>query len=370
MLKVALGLGSMLLGFATKIYPDSKDISSAADVTDKARQAYNVVSTTSVHQSANRAVIAPMVCIEEGLAQAEFTDDLMQIVMLRDVVAVLTHLSLQNTLELGVKIADVVGTISPNRAGMLSLSGLEALDTNLIKGGGKSGVDESKLVNYVEIGNKVIPDLMEYTPLAVGKVVTATLYGEGGKKVDFPLTFRQLPILIKARDLKTVFNSAKAENGFNARLMMMKTKEITGPEFLTGKDLIKERFRIQNEDMSGYYKEALKRDAGNKSAAIRTGLVSLNTLANSFIISSDSAIQLELEIGKRFGDSRSRNEIFKAVKANTIVVCNQDRGVFTFYTHGSDMPEEYTRKQISVKSKQDNGSSNLADLVKILNGGM
>lgn len=369
MLKGVIGLGSLLLDVAAKIYPDSKDISTAADAAGKARHAYNVVSTTSVHQSANRAIIAPMVCVEEGLAQAEFTNDLMQIVMLRDIVATLTHLSLQNTVEMGVKVADVIGTISPNRAGMLAFSGLEAIDSNLKKKGGDQKEDTS-LVNYVEIGNKVVADLMEYTPLAVGKVVTATLYGEGGKRIDFPLTFRQLPILINPKDLKTIFNAAKAEDGFFARLMMMKTKEITGPELLTGRDLVKERFKIQNKDMSGYYKEAVKRDTGNKSMAIRTGLVSLNTLANSFIISSDSAIQLELEIGKRLSDNRSRVEIFKAVKANTIVVCNQDRGIFTFYTHGSDMPEEYTRKQIAIKSKQDNGSNNLADLVKILNGGM
>lgn len=369
MLKAAIGLGSLFLDLASKIYPDSKDIATAANATEKARQAYNVVSTTSVHQSANKALISPMVCIEEGIAQAEYTDDLMQIVMLRDVVATLTHLSLQNTLDIGVKISDVVGTINPNRSGMLALTGLEALSTKVSKNSDNKDNGES-LVNYVEIGNKVVPDLMEYTPLAVGKVVTATMYGENGRKVDFPLTFHQVPILIKPKDVKTVFSAAKGEDGFFARWMMYKTKEVTGPELLTGKDIIKEQFRIKNEDLSGYYKEAVKRDSGNRAAAIRSGLVSLNTLANCFIMTSDTAKQLELEIGKRFSNERSREQIFNAVKANTIVVCDEARGVFTFYTHGAAKEETYTRKQITVKSKKDSGSNNLADLVKLLNGGM
>lgn len=386
MLKGAIGLGSFFLDLAKNIYPDSKEINTAADTAGKVRRAYNVISTTSVHQSARQAYISPIVCIEDSILQAEYMKDLMQIVMLRDVVATLTHLSLQNTVDVGVKVENVIGTINPNRGGMMAFSGLESLNTNV--GGLESsnaikdlvslakdddkGKDKGKdkASNHdVSVNGKGITDLMEYVPLAVGKVVTATLYGEGGRRIDFPLTFRQTPLPMNYADLKTVFEAAKVEEGFFGRWMMVKTKEITPPELLTGRDIVKERFRIRNNDLSGYYKEATKRDAGNKAAAIRTGMVSVNGLANTFIISKDAANRIELEIGKRFTDERSRNDIFKAVKANTIVVCNPDRGLFTFYTHGESMVETYTRNDITVKSKKDVGSNNLEDLLKILNGG-
>lgn len=363
MLGAVINLGSFFLDIAKQLYPESKDITSAAKVAGQVRHSYNVVSTTSVHRSAAQALIAPMVCIENSLVQQEFMPDLMQIVSLRDIVATLTHISLQNSVSTGVKVENLLGSINPNRSGMLSLAGCEALDTGIKK-------DQTPPADYVQVNGKGIVDLQEYGPLAVGKTVMATVNNEVGGKVEFPLTFRQIPMPVPFSELKLVFSAAKAEDGPRARWMMVKTREITGPEFLSGKDIIKQRFRIQNEEMAGYYKEAQRRETNNRLQAVRTGVISMNTMANTFIISQDAANQLELEIGKRFANDRSREEIFKSVKANTIVICNEDRGVFTFYTSGSDIPEIYTRSQIATKSKKDTGSNNLADLVKLLNGGM
>lgn len=376
MIGTVLNLGSFFLDFASKIYPDSKDIGSAAHVAERAKLSYNVVSTTSVQQSANRAIIAPMVAIEQSLLHQEFMHDLMGVVMLRDVVATLTHLSLQNSVGMGVKLENIIGTINPNRGGMLSIMGAEAIDNSIKpkqvadKGKGTKGEEESEYTNFVQVGGKSFPDLTEFAPLAIGKVVSATVYGDNGVKMEFPLTFRQVPVPIQPKDLKKVFTAAKGEDGFFARMLMFKTAEITGPEFLSGKDIVKERFRITNEDMSGYYKEALARETGNRMSAIKTGLVSFNSMANTFIFSQDTAIQLELEVGKRFADKTAREAIFRAVKANTIIVCNEDRGIFTFYTHGSSLPETYTRKDLQAKSKNGAGGNSLADLVKLLNGGM
>lgn len=361
MIGQAINLGSFFLDIAKRVWPESSDINAAANAAGQARQAYNVVSTTSVHQSAARAIIAPMTCIENTLIHQEYMSDLMQIIMLRDIVATLTHLALQNTVSMNVKVENIIGSISPNRAGLLSLAGCESLDNNIKK------QEDKQVGEYVSVGGKTVPDLYEFGPLAVGKVVMATLHQEGGGKIDFPLTFRQIPIPVPLKEMKLTFSAAKIEEGFWGRLLILKTREITGPEFLSGRDIIKQRFNIKNEEMTGYYKEALRRESGNRAAAIRTGVVSMNTLANSFIMSQDSANQLELDIGKRFSNPAARREIFKAVKANTIVVCNEDRGIFTFYTHGSDMHETYTRKDISGKSKKDTGSNTLADLVKILN---
>lgn len=368
MIGTVLNLGTMFLNLAKFAYPDNKDVDSAGRVLDTARHSYNVLNTTSISQSANRAVIAPMVGVDSSILHQEYMSDVMQVVQLRDIVAVLTHLSLQGSTGMGLKIENLLGQVQPNRGGMMALMGCEAFNA----GPGASsprnsdGTRKTPTINATDGASK---DLMEYGPLAVGKVVQAEVYNEHGNKVTFPLTFRQSPVPINLKDLELIFSAAKPEDGFFARMMMVKTGEITFPEFLTGRDLIKERFKIKNQDMSGYYKEANKRENANRSAALRTGVISMNTMANTFIMSADTAVQVELQIGKRFADARSRDKIFQSVKANTIVVCNEDRGVFTFYTNGVDMPEVYTRKDITVKSKKDPGNT-LNDLVKLLNGGM
>ncbi|ASU03852.1 putative capsid and scaffold protein [Erwinia phage vB_EamM_Joad] len=367
MIGTALNLGAMLLNLAKFAMPENKDVDSAGRIIDTARHSYNVLNTTSISQSANRAVIAPMVGVDSTILHQEYMSDVMQVVQLRDIISVLTHLNLQGSVGMGVKIENLLGSIQPNRGGMMAYLGCEAYTDGPKATSNKN--PDGTFKNPTQSSDGASKDLMEYGPLAVGKVVQAEVYNEHGNKVTFPLTFRQSPVPINLKDLELIFSAAKPEDGFFARLMMVKTGEITFPEFLTGRDLIKDRFKIKNQDMSGYYKEADKRERANRAAALRTGVISMNTMANTFIMSNDTANQVELQIGKRFADPRSREKIFKSVKANTIVVCNEDRGVFTFYTNGVDMPEIYTRKDIAVKSKKDSGNT-LNDLVKLLNGGM
>ena len=370
MIGSVLNLGAMLLNLAKFAYPDSKEVDSAGRVLDTARHSYNVLNTTSISQSANRAVISPMVGVDSSILHQEYMSDVMQVVQLRDIVSVLTHLSLQGSTGMGVKIENLLGSVQPNRGGMMALMGCEAFsDGPSTKENNPRNPDGSRKTPTINTTDGVTKDLMEYGPLAVGKVVQAEVYNEHGNKVTFPLTFRQSPVPINLADMELIFSAAKPEDGFFARMMMVKTGEITFPEFLTGRDLVKDRFKIKNQDMSGYYKEANKRENANRAAALTTGVISMNTMANTFIVSSDTANQIELSIGKRFSDPRSRSKIFQSVKANTVVVCNEDRGIFTFYTNGVDMPEVYTRKDVTVKSKKDPGNT-LNDLVKLLNGGM
>lgn len=385
MIGTVLNAGSFFLDIAKQLYPESADIGAAAKVTDRAKHSYNVVSTTSVHRSASRAILTPMVVIDRGLLHQEYMQDLIQIITLRDIVATLTHLALVSPAGVGVRVENIIGSISPNRGGLMSmLAGLEALDTNIRpvaanyvtgnEAGGAPGTDDPKNAvskeDKVTVNGKTYTDMMEYTPLAVGKVVNATIYTEGDKPREIPLTFRQIPVPAGADDLRQMFQAAKAEDGLKMRWMMRRTGEITNPEWFNGTDIVKARFKAKTGDSTGYYKEAMKRDTKNMLEAVRTGVLSMNSMANSIVLGSDEATQLEFTMGRKFSDPTSRQKIFESLSANTIVICNDDRGVFTFYTDGQSMPEVYTRRDLAVKSKKEGSTNTLADLVKLLNGGM
>lgn len=382
MIGTVLNAGSFFLDIAKQLYPESADIGAAAKVTDRAKGAYNVVSTSSVHRSAARAILTPMVVIDKGLLHQEYMQDLIQIITLRDIVATLTHLALVSPAGVGVRVENIIGSISPNRGGLMSmLAGLEALDTNLRPvisvTGNEAGVpgapdpkNTAATEDKVTVGGKTYTDLMEYTPLAVGKVVNATIYTEGDKPREIPLTFRQIPVPAGADDLRKMFTAAKVEDGLKMRWLMRRTGEITNPEWFNGTDIVKERFKAKMGDSTGYYKEAMKRDTKNMLEAVRTGVLSMNSMANSIVLGSDEATQLEFTMGRKFSDPTSRQKIFESLAANTIVICNDDRGVFTFYTDGQSMPEVYTRRDLAVKSKKEGSTNTLADLVKLLNGGM
>lgn len=364
MISTVLNAGSFFLDIAKQLYPESGDIGAAAKVTDRAKQSYNVVSTNSVHRSASRALFAPMVGIDESLLHQEYMPDLMSVLMLRDIVATLTHLALQSPAGVGVKVENIIGSVNPVRGGFNSLfSGLESLDTSIKE-------PETSREGAASVGSKTYTDMLEYTPLALGKVVNATVYLEGGGKLDIPLTFRPVPVPASPENMRITFGAAKGDEGWVVRGLMRKGRVITNPEWFNGTDIVKERFKAKRGDTTGYYKEAMKRDTNNQLTAIRTGQLSMNSMANAWIISQEEATQLELTMGRRFSDPSARQKIFENVSANTVVIVNGDRGIFTFYTDGQTMPEVYTQRDLVIKAKKEGTATNLNDLVKLLNGGM
>lgn len=361
-----LNVGSFFLDIMKKLYPDSKDIAGATNVADTLRQTYDVVNTTSIGQNARRTLLSPMVVVQGDLLHQEYMADLITVINIRDIVATLSHFAIRNAEQVGVNISTYLGRVNPNRAGLQSLiAGIESFAAGNIDPNRPKPGEGSFTVN-----GKTIQELQEYVPLSIGRVVSATVFGKDGTSVDIPLTFRQIIIPASSESLENTFGVAKIEDGYKMRWIMKNNGEITNPEWFDGEDIIRERFKAMRNDDTKYYTESQARDVRNKIEAVRTGVISLNTMANTFIITEDEKQQIEMTIGKSFANPSSRKDIFKVVKANTIVIVDEGRGSFTFYTNGQMMPEIYTRRDLAIKSKKEPAVSSLEGLVKLLNGGI
>lgn len=359
MIPQLLSFGTLMTQLANNFGVGGEIAADAKKVLDGASTTYNVLTTNSLSQSAARTLIAPMVAIEDTLLHAEWATDLMTVINMRDIKDALTHLAMQGQVN-GIKISQLVESINPRRAGLLALRGAEAFGLAEGSAAVYSGMEAG---GSVKVGT--VPNLNEYTPLAVGRTVEASVMLDG-TQVTFPLNFRQVPMPVSSNDLQTIFEAARPEDGMFARFMMWRAGELTNPEFLMGADQIKKEFNIRKNDMSGYYAEATDRAAKNRKAALTTGIASVNTQANTIVMSADTARNIELELGVRF-DGSGIAKIRKAVLANTIVVCDDGMGIFTFYSSASNIPEVYTRREITVASKKDT-SMDLQSLMKMFGG--
>lgn len=374
MIPQVLSLGATLLQVATAFGTNKKGVEEAKKIIDGAQSTYNVLQTGNLAKNASKTLISPLVAIEDTLIHQDFMSDLMTVINLRDINDVLSHFAQQGSVN-GIKVSDLVEQIQPRRAGFLSLQGAESFGQSERKltamriaeraGLEAIGSNGKPLQNVVTVNGKQVADLQEYRPLAVGRTVDASVNIDG-IPMTFPLTFRQTPVPVTSSDLQKIFEAARPQDGWLARFMMAKTGEITTPELLSGEDEIKREFKIRKDDMSGYYTEVTDRASKNAMAALRTGIISMNTQANTIIMTSDTARNIELELGVRF-DSSGIGKIRKAVLANTIVVVNDGLGLFTFYYAGNNMPEEWTQRQITVTSKKDT-SMDLASLAKLFGG--
>lgn len=361
MIPQILSLGAMLTQLAGAFGASKDGVADAKKIIDGASATYNVLKTGSLSQSASKTLISPMVAIENTLIHQEYMPSLMTVINLRDINDALSHFAQQGSVN-GIKISDLIEGINPRRAGFLALQGAEAF--------GKVSGMEAQMPSkgpdgLVTISGKQMADLSEYKPLAIGRTVDASVTIDG-TTLTFPLTFRQTPIPVTSNDLQKIFEAARPEDGWFARIMMLRSSEITSPEFLTGTDEIKREFNIRKNDLSGYYNEATDRASKNTQAALRTGIVSVNTQANTIIMSSETARNIELELGVRF-DGNGISKIRKSVLANTIVVVNDGLGLFTFYYSGNNMPEQWTLRDITMAGKKDT-SLDLNSLAKLFGG--
>ncbi|QZA70773.1 hypothetical protein AH04_107 [Erwinia phage AH04] len=374
MIPQALSLGATLLQVATAFGANKKGVEVAGKVIDGAAATYNVLQTGNLAKSASKTLISPLVAIEDTLIHQDYMSDLMTVVNLRDINDVLSHFAQQGSVN-GIKVSDLVDSIQPRRSGFLALQGAEAFGKSEsalramrlkeLSGMEAQAPNGKPLQNVVTINGKQVADLQDYKPLAVGRTVDASVTIDG-TQLTFPLTFRQTPVPVTSGDLQKIFEAARPQDGWLARIMMAKTGEITSPELLTGEDEIKREFNIRKNDLSGYYTEVTDRASKNTMAALRTGIVSVNTQANTIIMTSETARNIELELGVRF-DGSGINKIRKAVMANTIIVVNDALGLFTFYYAGNNIPEEWTQRQITVSAKKDT-SMDLASLAKLFGG--
>lgn len=358
MIPQVLSLGALLLQTASNFGADKKKVEGAKKIIDGAAATYNVLQTGNLSKSASKTLISPLVAIEDSLLHQDFMSDLMTVINLRDINDVLSHFAQQGSVN-GIKVSDLIDSIQPRRAGFLSLQGAEAFDR-------VSGVESAPPAKRPQsnVGSKMA-EISEYRPLAIGRTVDASVTIDGNQ-LTFPLTFRQTPVSVSSKDLQNIFEAARPEDGWKARVIMSRSGEITTPELLGGDDVIKREFKMRKNDASGYYTEVTDRESKNRMSALRTGVLSMNTQANTIIMTSDTARTVELELGVRF-DSAGIDKIRKAVLANTIVVVDQDLGVFTFYYSGNNRPEVWTQRQITTTSKRDT-SMDLESLAKLFGG--
>ncbi|QGZ14404.1 hypothetical protein [Photobacterium phage PDCC-1] len=343
-------------------------------VTTQGGAVYDTHKGNSLVASAQKTMIRPMVVIEQSVVHQDYATDLMTIIQLRDIQATLSHLRLQGTIG-GVQIDKYIDPIRPTRnmgRRLGSFGGLESFGgTDIMKPvEGEVAGQESHSVSVDSKSAQTV--LTEYAPLALGRTVEAQVNIDD-KPVNFPLTFRQIPVPMDVKDLERVFSNAKGDDTWKTRFDKLSVNMITVPELLTGSDVVKEKFRVRLDDLKSktkYINDSIANQRNHIKKAFATGEMSMNNMANTFVITDSTARQIELVTGKRFDNVSQRESLWQGLKANTIVICNESRGLFTFYTMGEKLPEQYTRNDIKQKAAKESSVGSLTDIMKLLNGGM
>lgn len=210
--------------------------------------------------------------------------------------------------------------------------------------------------------------------LSVGKMVdvefvTAPVGGDGKPcTVTLPIQFRLLTSFANSSSVMNLLTSGKDDTGFWARFERARDGGISPfIDFLLAQDMIQEKRKVMYSEDGRMLQTVLNRAAANKRAAIATRTPSLQTLANTYIITEREAAELKAVFGNDLDRESVRETIFRNVYASTLVVVDRQWNLVTFWHRGMDSGVTLDFKQL--KAAAQGKGPDLMDMLKSFNLG-
>lgn len=122
-------------------------------------------------------------------------------------------------------------------------------------------------------------------------------------------------------------------------------------DYLTCRDLAEAHARNLVQDTTGYYEKIHKRSVNNKIATLLTGNFSVGTVANTWIISSSTALRIEASIGSKLNKEKPRNKFMEETGVMTLIVFDEQFNRVFIYNHGIPDISEVSIPMLEKKQK-------------------
>lgn len=198
-------------------------------------------------------------------------------------------------------------------------------------------------------------DLHAMKNLAVGRILTVDVQRDQCKATVNVLLKPELKSL-RSKTLVEISGITKKAHSMSERWNAFWNREQihSAWDYLTCRDLAEAHRRNLVEDTTEYYEKTHRRNVNNKIAALLTGDFSVGTVANTWIISEQTALNIQATIGAKFNNKRLRDKFMQETACMTLIVYNQDYQRITIYNHGLDDISEISMSYLEKKQKSDN----------------
>lgn len=314
----------------------------------------------------------PLVLLDDRLRNDPATPDLLQVLT-----SIVAGYYMQTFALLGqVDGVDVIGTLdklNPARSGVGLLGIDEEVNIDLIKtrklvgktvpfysiglealieppAGNAPASQPNAPKTSLQAGN--VADITQAANLAVGKMIKATLTANGNS-IEIPITIRLKPITTDSNSIAQTLSIGTTKNTVKERWQRFRAGELTFSNLIFMDDVVQQHKSILIKDKSGFYAEVVRRANGNLAKGVITGNLSLATNSNIVVITAPTAQAVARELGGDLNNYAIRENVFKNVHSNILVVVDQDRGMVSLYYRGEN---EATRVSVYDLKQSNKGS--------------
>lgn len=203
--------------------------------------------------------------------------------------------------------------------------------------------------------------------LAIGRILTVTV-SRDKQSADINMVLKPELKSLRSNLLIDVANLSNKPTSMRDRFIAyFKRGTIASMlDYLVCLDLIQAHRRALVQDTAGYYEKVHDRIVNNKVAALLTGVFSVGTVANTWIISDTTALRLQASIGGKLDNYTIRNKFMEKSGVMTLIVYNPDHQRVYIYNHGI---EDVTDIGINYLIKKSESKSFDMDIFKMLSQG-
>ena len=187
--------------------------------------------------------------------------------------------------------------------------------------------------------------------LAVGKLIDISIEVDG-KSVKVPVMIRLATAPISPKVFVAAMSLGSRKNTLMERWHRMRAGELTLiGDLVLCNDLIDLHKSNLKNDTTGFYAEMNRRRRNNKLTALQTGKPSLAAASNIAVISSETAAQLERELGGKLTNANTRNGLFAESSMMIMLVVDTQREFITFFYRGIPTPTVLTFRELNNTAK-------------------
>ncbi len=308
---------------------------------------------TSLTEVTKAARVEPLVIIGNDCVNLDYTNDVMNSVLSLFTGYYLQAVALTTNIS-GVRVGKILDTLNPNTGGLSSV--YESLDdrgykvktmmspdwklcsesykyrlpvasTNLLT------LSTENIVNTKR--NLELNDIVsESSNLSIGKIIEVTV-SENDQKVTIPITVRLLVNQVVERSLVTMLTLRTMENSFSERFHAWRAGRIRFvQDLILCQDMIDAHKKALMHDKEGVLTEVYNRSNNSKLGSAFTGKVNLASASNIYVISEQTASELESKLGGKLNNPRIREQLFESGYMMLLVVIDRAWERVTFYHRG------------------------------------
>lgn len=209
--------------------------------------------------------------------------------------------------------------------------------------------------------------LRESSDLSVGKLLEVTLKpgGEKQESIKVPVRIRLRSIGMKSDVLTHTLSLGLHYEGIKERFHRWRAGQLRFiKDIILAQDLIERHRKNLLDDESGQYFKRVKENRKHTISSVLSGKASVNAASSIFVMTSDTARELEGKIRGSLSRFQDREKLFVETSGMLMAVVDPDWEMVTIYHRHIEDPTE-----VSVRSIQraNSGGKNGPDITEVLN---